>query len=86
MHTYVALTEDGLATQVHAGENRGVLLRHDHVVRAFSGPQPLAHATLNLAVPSDGNPANSTLVAFAQDERDGKIAQVVALPLAQCLK
>ena len=86
LRTYVALIEDGLETQVRAGENRGVLLRHDHVVRAFSGAQALAHATVDLAVPSDENPANSTLVAFAQDKRDGRVAQVVTLPLAQCLK
>jgi hypothetical protein len=31
----VALTEDGLVTQVARGENAGRLLRADHVVRAF---------------------------------------------------
>lgn len=86
LHTYVALIEDGLVTQVRAGENRGARLTHDHVVRAFSGPLPLVHATVDLAVPSDGDLGNSTIVAFAQDARDGSFAQVVALPLAQCGK
>lgn len=84
--TYAVLVEDGLSTQVRAGENSGTLLKHDHVVRAFSGPLPLAHATVDLAVPSDLNPDNSTLVAFAQNARTGEVAQVVALPLSQCRK
>jgi hypothetical protein len=84
--TYVALVEDGLATQVRAGENRGVLLKHDHVVRAFAGPLPQAHATLDIAIPPDANVDNASIVAFVQDEHDGKVAQVVTLALAECRK
>ena len=76
---YVALTEDGLATQVRAGENQGALLRHDHVVRAFAGPLPLA-ATVDLRLPGDADPARTTLVAFAQ-RTDGAVAQVVVCAL-----
>ena len=84
LRTYVALVEDGLVTQVQGGENRGARLLHDHVVRAFAGPLPLADASTDLAIPTDLNRANATVVAFAQDARDGKVAQVVNLPLAQC--
>jgi len=81
---YVALTEDGLSSQVRAGENRGVLLRHDHVVRSFAGPLPLANAEAEIALPSDLDVTRASLVAFAQRASDGAIAQVVALPLARC--
>jgi hypothetical protein len=79
---YVALVEDGLSSQVHAGENRGTLLRHDHVVREFVGP--LAQADIDLSVPADVDQSHATVVAFAQRVRDGDVAQVVMLPLAQC--
>ena len=81
---YIALTEDGLSTQVHAGENRGVLLHHDHVVRSLAGPLALANADVEIASPPDLDIAHSSLVAFAQRTSDGAIAQVVSLPLAQC--
>jgi hypothetical protein len=81
--TYIALTEDGLSSNVRAGENRGVLLRHDHVVRAFAGPLDLT-ADTEIAVAADVDIAHSELVAFAQRAGDGAIAQVVRLPLAQC--
>ena len=81
---YVALTEDGLTSHVQAGENRGVLLRHDHVVRAFVGPLPLAGGEVDVPVPAGVDLAHATLVAFAQRARDGDVAQVVSLPLEQC--
>jgi hypothetical protein len=79
---YVALIEDGLSSQVRAGENRGTLLRHDHVVRAFIGP--LSGANAEVPASADVDWSHASLVAFAQRERDGDIAQVVMLPLAQC--
>ena len=82
--TYIALTEDGLASRVHAGENRGALLKHDHVVRAFAGPLDPTQADAEIAVAADVDITRAQLVAFAQRARDGAIAQVVTLPLAQC--
>ncbi len=81
---YVALVEDGLVSQVRAGENRGVTLHHDHVVRAFAGPLPLAQAQTDLILPADVDRTHASLIAFAQNPRDGAIAQVADLPLAQC--
>ena len=79
---YVALIEDGLSSQVRAGENRGTLLRHDHVVRAFVGP--LARADADLSMPADVDWSHAAVVAFSQRARDGDVAQAVMLPLAQC--
>jgi len=78
---YIAVTEDGLATQVRAGENRGALLRHDHVVRAFAGPLPLDGAVADVRLPEDADRSHATLVAFAQ-RADGAIAQVVSCRLS----
>ena len=79
---YVALIEDGLSSQVRAGENRGTLLRHDHVVRAFVGP--LTGADAEVPMPADLDWPHAAVVAFAQRARDGDVAQAVMLPLAQC--
>jgi len=84
--TYVAIVEDGLSTHVRAGENRGSLLQHDHVVRAFAGPLALARAEVRLPLPGDVTRDRARIVAFAQAADTGRIAQVVALPLAQCRK
>jgi hypothetical protein len=77
---FVAVTEDGLSTQVRAGENRGVLLRHDHVVRAFAGPLPLS-GEVDIKVPEDFDAAHAAVIAFAQRESDGTIAQVLSCKL-----
>jgi len=82
--TYIALTEDGLASRVRAGENRGTLLKHDHVVRAFAGPLEPTQADAEISVAADVDITHASLVAFTQRARDGAIAQVVTLPLAQC--
>lgn len=84
--TYVAIVEDGLGTQVRAGENRGALLRHDHVVRAFAGPLALARTEVRLTLPASLVHDRASIVAFAQSADTGRIAQVVTLPLAQCRK
>ncbi|HEY0178813.1 MAG TPA: DUF1223 domain-containing protein [Dokdonella sp.] len=81
---YVALAENGLSNAVTGGENRGAKLAHDQVVRAFAGPLPLGHTDVELTPPAGVDLAQSTLVAFAQNERDGTIAQVVRVPLAGC--
>lgn len=81
---FLALAEDGLSNEVRAGENRGKRLAHDHVVRAFAGPFTDASFEAELPLPRDAVPAQTTLVAFVQDARDGRVVQVVPLPLAAC--
>lgn len=80
-HNFVALTEDALSSEVRAGENRGSLLRHDHVVRAFAGPLPLASADVEWRPPPGFDPAHARVIAFAQRPADGSIAQVVVCGL-----
>ena len=77
---YVAITEDGLVSQVRAGENSGAVLRHDHVVRAFAGPLPLT-GEADLKLPNDLDPTHATVVAFVQRESDGAVAQVLSCKL-----
>ena len=75
---------DGLSSKVRAGENRGVTLRHDHVVRNMVGPLPALGADVRIDMPAEADVSKSTLVAFAQDPHSGDIAQVLSLPLVQC--
>jgi|SRR5882757_69532 len=80
----LAVKRNGYVTDVQAGENRGVTLRNDHVVRAWGGPfgpirQPLV---TELAVPAASGDA--TLVAIAQDGATGTVLQALELGLAAC--
>jgi len=82
---YVALADDGLASDVKAGENAGVRLVHDHVVRLFrAGPAPDANGdvqwSVTLPLPSEAGSA-STVVAFVQTPGAGDVLQALALPL-----
>ena len=83
---FVALTQGGFSTQVKAGENRGELLRNDHVVREWSGPLPLAGgaATWNIAEGIDIE--RLRLVAFVQDRASGVPIQAMSAPVKRCEK
>jgi hypothetical protein len=80
----VALVQDGLVSDVKAGENSGRRLAHDHVVRQWrSGPSLDAggEARMRLAftLPADTGPLS--VVAFAEDAVSGEVLQALALPL-----
>ena len=83
---FVALTEDGLSSDVKAGENAGKRLTHDHVVRDLRGdlvvsPGGEASGTVVLPLPAEaGN--TPTVVAFVQNTETGDVLQTLALPLA----
>jgi hypothetical protein len=82
---YVALADDGLNSEVKAGENAGVRLAHDNVVRVFrAGPSPDANGEVRwdvkLPVPVEAGTA-STVVAFVQNAAAGDVLQALALPL-----
>ncbi|MGA9340708.1 MAG: DUF1223 domain-containing protein [Rhodanobacteraceae bacterium] len=81
---YFAVTENGLVSRVQGGENRGVTLHHDHVVRAFAGPLALSRPEADLPLPDALDIATTTLVAFVQNPRSGEVAAVVQMPLAEC--
>jgi hypothetical protein len=83
---YVALADSGLASDVKAGENAGVRLVHDHVVRLLrAGPPADANGEIRwdvaLPVPAEEGRA-ATLVAFVQKAGAGDVLQALTLSLA----
>lgn len=85
---FVALYENGLASKVKAGENRGATLRHDYVVRDWIGPIALSNERKNgkaalsraLAVPAGAAAKNLGVAAFVQTDK-GEVLQALSLPL-----
>jgi hypothetical protein len=85
---YIALYENGLSSHVKAGENSGVLLRHEFVVREWIGPFAVAgdasgrktSLRQSLPIPSSSSPAELGVAAFIQDGR-GQVLQALSLPL-----
>jgi hypothetical protein len=80
---YLALVENGLATNVRAGENRGETLKNDRVVRAWSGPIALMPAPVSWPLPAQADRTRYSVVGFAQGE-DGRVLQAIDLPLRGC--
>lgn len=79
---YVALTEDGIRRMVHAGENRGLRLAHDRVVRVWVGPAAIGE-TLEWEPPADLSLAHARLVVWVEDAQ-GHTLQGLQRPLALC--
>lgn len=80
----VALTQNGLASDVKAGENAGKRLVHDHVVRAWRAGTPIGDAGelrqhFNLPRPADPGPLE--IVAFAENTATGEVLQALAVPV-----
>src|SRR5207248_4935362 len=81
----VALVQDGLASDVKAGENAGKRLMHDRVVRQWhidparfdASGEAAQHVVLSL--PAEGGALS--LVAFAEDASTGNVLQAIDLPL-----
>jgi len=84
---FVAVTEDKLVSNISAGENRGVTLLHDHVVRELIGPIALQDGDTRLkrtvTVRRTWNAAELGVVAFVQDRLSGQVLQ--AAGASQCL-
>ena len=81
---FVALYENRLSTEVKAGENRGVVLHHDFVVREWIGPIEVAgRAELRrtLALETDWKTGDLGVAAFVQDPAAREVMQATALPL-----
>lgn len=83
---FVALTGDGLVSDVKAGENKGKRLVHDHVVRELRGdiaigPGGDGSGTVTLPLPAEAGKA-TTVVAFVQSAESGDVLQSLALPLS----
>lgn len=79
----VALTQDGLASRVTAGENRGEHLAHDFVTRDLaSSPLGAGRTTrdFSFAVPTEDDAAHASITAFVQDTKTGEVIQALAAP------
>jgi hypothetical protein len=83
LQAYAALVEDGLVSSVAAGENRGVKLHHERVVRLWLGPFAVPAEGLawsgSVPLPADSDPRKLTWVAFAQ-QPGAEVAQAVLAP------
>ena len=85
---FVAFVDSGLHSDVRAGENRGVRLSHDHVVRSLhtSGP-PDARGRIDMRVdiarPVEAG-TSPAIVAFVQRASNGDVLQTLPLPLDGC--
>ncbi|HEY4372447.1 MAG TPA: DUF1223 domain-containing protein [Burkholderiales bacterium] len=82
---YLALTQSNLVTPVKAGENRGVTLHHDNVVREWIGPIALdasgrAQVTRELRLPKGAKLADLGVSAVVQRPGSGEVLQALALP------
>ena len=83
---YLALYENGLYSEVKAGENRGERLAHDYVVREWIGPIAMeAGGRLNLArrisLKPEWKTKDSGVAVFVQNGKTGEVLQTLALPL-----
>jgi hypothetical protein len=71
---FLALTQDGLESQVRRGENRGRLLRHSAVVRSLRSLGTLRvreefwTGTAHLLLPGEAEPGPIRIVVFVQEE------------------
>ncbi len=86
---YVALIEDGLSSDVAAGENRGERLSHDAVVRHLEGPIGFdsggsVRRTLSGALLAQVGRQGSAWVAFVQRRSDGRVLQALRLAADAC--
>src|SRR6185436_18025460 len=72
---WLAIFENGLATEVRAGENRGKRLEHDFVVRDLAGPLRVGTATHTIALDRGWNRAKLGIAAFVSDARTGETLQ-----------
>ncbi len=75
------LTQNGLASRVTAGENRGEKLQHDFVVRDLAVHRGLGKSSVTFKPRAEWNPERLTVAAFVQNLRTGEVLQAVSLPV-----
>ena len=85
---YLAVAENGLSSKVTRGENGGVTLTHDHVVRVWIGPFPLTGGEVQvrreIALPTSWNRAQLEVIGFVEDRISGSVLQAVGAK--QCFR
>src|SRR5688572_13576058 len=77
----VAATQDGLASRVTAGENRGERLAHDFVVRDFSVHRGIGEAATSFKPQPGWDLKRMSVAAFLQDPGTGEVLQALACRL-----
>lgn len=81
---YAALVQNGLVNTVHAGENTGRTLHHEHVVRKLLGPFDLAKTIeQTVSIPASTPPDRLEFVAFVQNPKTGEVLQALSVPLSE---
>lgn len=87
---FLAVTESNLSNRVTAGENRGVTLKHDHVVRTLVGPLGGAATGRTdgsvvikrpIKIEQDWKRGDLSVVAFVQNLRTGEVYQALSAPV-----
>lgn len=82
---FLAVSESKLASTVRAGENRGSVLRHDHVVRTLIGPLAMPGGNLaehrEVVLEPGWQTTRLSVVAFVQDGRNGRVLQAATCAL-----
>jgi hypothetical protein len=82
----VIIYENQLRSDIRAGENRGVTLRHDRVVRFWSTALPLNKADgtalwrQTVKIPANWQRSQLGVAAFVQDAQAGEVLQALAMP------
>ncbi len=86
---FVATYQDGLKTHVKAGENKGLLLSHNHVVRQWLGPYALSDhnsssklISINLQAAEKIN--QTGLLVLLENTKNGEVYQSLDMPFAHC--
>jgi hypothetical protein len=85
---FVAFVDSGLHSDVRAGENRGVRLSHDHVVRSLhtsgaADARGRIGMRVDIARPVEAG-TSPAIVAFVQRVSNGDVLQTLPLPLDGC--
>ncbi len=78
---HIAVTEDGLVSQVGRGENRGRTLAHDAVVRRWQSQEAQSTGRTELALPDDLQTGRSAVVVLVQDGDTGAVLGASRIPL-----
>ncbi|MDP5008810.1 MAG: DUF1223 domain-containing protein, partial [Glaciimonas sp.] len=83
---YIAIYENKLVSKIAAGENGGVTLHHDYVVRQWIGPFVLKDGAVNMQekiildkISPDMKADQFGVVVFVQNAVDGSVLQAVRL-------
>jgi len=85
-NVYIALFENGLQSEIKAGENAGKRLYHEYVVRELSAPVTVAPGktlsrNFEFGLPPGSKSPQLGLAAFAENATSGATMQAMSVPL-----